>query len=87
MPVFFCLILFSDRQNVPNCKASTIEHINVIARRFVAIFEGELGNAGFVEIAGAFGDHAVAIAVRADAETMKHLGLRERLRETEVIDT
>ncbi len=35
---------------------------------FVAIFERELGDAGFVEVAEAFGDHAVVLfLVRADA--------------------
>jgi hypothetical protein len=28
---------------------------------FVAIFEGELGNAGFVELAEVFRDHAVVL--------------------------
>ena len=27
----------------------------------MAVFEGELGNAGFVEVADAFGDHAVVL--------------------------
>ena len=34
---------------------------NAVAGVFVVIFECELGDAGFVEIAEAFGDHAVVL--------------------------
>ena len=35
---------------------------------FVAIFEGELGNAGFVELAEVFRDHAVVLSLRRAGE-------------------
>ena len=35
--------------------------LNAITRWFVPVFEGELGDAGFVEIAEAFGDHAIVL--------------------------
>ena len=39
------------------------EALRAIAGMFVAVFEGELGGAGFVEIAEAFGDHAIVLFV------------------------
>ena len=42
---------------------------------FVAVFEGELGDAGFVEVAEAFGDHAVVLFL---------CGARERQIEAEI---
>ena len=35
--------------------------LNAIAGVFVAISEGELGDAGLVELAEAFGDHSVVL--------------------------
>ena len=43
---------------------------------FVAIFERELGDAGFVEVAEAFGDHAVVLFLGCT---------RERQIETEIV--
>ena len=43
----------SARSLLPECDIDS----NAIAGFFVAIFEGELGDAGFVELAEAFGDH------------------------------
>ena len=46
---------------------------------FVAIFEGELGDAGFVEIAEAFGDHAVVLFLgRARERQIEANAARER---------
>jgi len=46
---------------------------------FVAIFEGELGDAGFVEIAEAFGGHAVVLFLRRSRERqIETKGARER---------
>ncbi len=33
----------------------------MMAGMFVAIFEGEFGDAGFIELAQAFGDHPVVL--------------------------
>jgi hypothetical protein len=38
---------------------------------FVAIFEGELGDAGLVEVAEAFGDHAIVLFVRRSEDTSR----------------
>jgi hypothetical protein len=35
---------------------------------FVTIFEGELGDAGFIKVAEAFGDHAVILFLRCAGE-------------------
>ena len=48
---------------------------HAVAGMSVAIFERELGDAGFVEIAEAFGGHAVVLFLR---------GLRERQVEAEI---
>ena len=48
---------------------------HAIAGMFAAIFERKLGDAGFVELAEAFGDHAVVLFLR---------GARERQIETEI---
>ena len=42
---------------------------HAVAGMFVAVFEGEFGDAGLVELAEAFRDHAVVLFLR---------GLRER---------
>ena len=36
---------------------------------FVAVFEREFGNAGFVEVAEAFGDHAIILFLRCAPAT------------------
>ena len=43
-------------------RVGTTSH--VIAGMFVAIFEGEFGDAGLVELAEAFGDHSVILLLR-----------------------
>jgi hypothetical protein len=42
--------------------------LNAVAGMFVAIFEGELGDAGFVELAQAFGHHVVVLFLRHACE-------------------
>ena len=48
---------------------------HAIAGMFVAVFERELGDAGFVEFAEVFGDHAVVLFL---------CGARERYIEAEI---
>jgi hypothetical protein len=45
-----------------------VSRLNAIAGVFAAVFEGELRDAGFVEIAEAFGDHAVVLFLRGARE-------------------
>jgi hypothetical protein len=47
----------------------------VIAGAFVPVFERELGDGGFVELANAFSDHPIVLFLR---------GARERQTETEI---
>ena len=49
--------------------------LRAIAGMFVAVFEREFGDAGFVELAEAFGDHAGVLFL---------CGARERQIETEI---
>ena len=56
---------------LPECDIDS----DAIAGMFVAIFEGEFGDAGLVEFAEAFGDHAVVLFL---------CRLRERQIETEI---
>ncbi len=42
--------------------------LHTVAGAFVAVFERELGDAGFVELAEAFRDHAVVLFLRGARE-------------------
>ena len=41
---------------------------HAITGKFAPIFERELGDAGFVELAKAFGDHALVLFLRRERE-------------------
>ena len=51
--------------------AADVDSLNAIARMFVAVFERELGDAGLVEVAEAFGDHAIVLFVRRSEDTSR----------------
>ena len=57
-PLAYADLIYSGCHLKAKSKRSTSD---MIARMFMAIFEGELGDAGFVEFAQAFRDHAVVL--------------------------
>jgi hypothetical protein len=52
---------------------------HAVAGMFVTIFEGELGDAGFVEFAEAFGDHAVVLFLRRARERQVEAEIARKL--------
>jgi C4-dicarboxylate transporter len=65
---FFCVfggrILGDDGAAPVHSSGSLPIWLNVVAGMFMAIFEGKLGDARFIEFAQSFCDHAVALGLK-----------------------
>ena len=53
--------------------------LSAVAEMFVAIFEGELGDAGFIEVAEAFGDYVVVLFLCGAADRGRGCALAQVL--------
>jgi hypothetical protein len=62
-------------RNLHHARAASANS-KAIAEMFVAIFEGEVGDAGFIEIAEVFDDHAVVLFLGYADSAKSRLRLR-----------